>query len=122
MPVSKKSKILFNIVSILLSVNSNPVLAETSAFVTKIVEVAFNGGVDTVNPGTACLKTADAVSATCTGGYIAIPNNNNQLLVAAAQAKVTGSNVWVYYSDAGDSYHCPGLVFTPCSIISISIR
>lgn len=86
---------------------------------TTIEVVAVNGGGDTVNPGTSCIKLAIPVVAACVGGYIAIPNNNKQLLTAALVNKATGGNVAVYYDDATGTNHCPGLVFTPCALISI---
>lgn len=85
-----------------------------------ITAVAVNGGTDTVNPGTTCIMVSAPVSAGCSAGYLAIQNNNKELIAAALQARATGKNIWLYYEDAIGSYHCPGLVFTPCSVISIS--
>src|SRR5690349_17340729 len=85
-----------------------------------ITGVSVNGGSDTVNPGTSCVRISAPVPAVCTNGYVAIQNNNKQLLSAALQAKATGSKVWFYYADSGN-FHCPGRVFTACSVIGIEL-
>lgn len=41
---------------------------------TFVTHVAVNGGADTANPGTTCIKASSAASSACTGGYIGIPN------------------------------------------------
>lgn len=87
-----------------------------------ISAVAVNGGQDTPNPGTTCIQLNPAVSAACTGGYVAILNNNKQLIAAALLSKATASKVDLYYSDATGSNHCPGFVFTPCVVISIQSK
>ena len=81
-----------------------------------------NGGADTTNPGTTCIKLSLPVHAACNGGYVAIQNNNKQLIAAALQAKATASKIWLYYDEAGGSFHCPALVFTPCSVNSIQLK
>jgi hypothetical protein len=86
---------------------------------TTIVSVAVNGGADVANQGTTCLRVSDPVAASCPGGFVAIPNNNKLLISTALMSKATASKVWLYYLDDGTSQHCPGLVFTPCSVISI---
>jgi hypothetical protein len=86
---------------------------------TTIDVVAVNGGADTVNPGTSCIKIAGPVSGACTGGWIAIPNNNKQLLTSALVNKAAGGSVAIYYDDATASNHCPWLAFTPCSLTTI---
>lgn len=86
-----------------------------------IASVNVNGGTDTSNPGTTCITLAVSLPAQCTGGYVAIPNNNRLLVATALQAKAAGSKVWFYYSTTG-SHHCPGKVFTPCGVISIELR
>lgn len=86
---------------------------------TTITAVAVNGAGDVVNQGTTCLQIADAVSASCPGGFVAIPNNNKLLIATALMSKSTASKVWLYYEDKGSSQHCPGLVFTACNVISI---
>lgn len=104
---------------------SNFSLAEIKAVDnTTVTSVSVNGGADSANPGVTCLKVSYAVSQSCTNGYVAIPNNNAQLLSAALAAKSTGAKVWLYYADSSVSttYHCPGLAFTPCSVISIAIH
>ncbi len=89
---------------------------------TMIDVVLINGGADTTNPGTSCLKISAAVSQACPSGVIAIGNNNKQLLAAALQAKASASPVWFYYDDGAGSFHCPGWAYTPCSVVSIAIR
>lgn len=86
---------------------------------TTITAVAVNGAGDVANQGTTCVRIADPTTASCVGGYVAIPNNNKLLIATALMSKSTASKVWLYYTDAGSSQHCPGLVFTPCSVISI---
>lgn len=87
-----------------------------------ISSVAVNGGTDTNNPGTTCVKISAPVVAACPNGMVAIQNNNKLLIGAALQAKATSSKVWFYYDDAAGSFHCPGHVFTPCSVVSIEIK
>jgi hypothetical protein len=87
---------------------------------TTVSSVAVNGGTDTVNPGTTCLKVALSTNGSCAGEYIGIPNNNKILIAAALAAKVSGQNVMVYYADTAN-HHCPGLVFTACTLISIEV-
>jgi hypothetical protein len=100
----------------------NSVMAETAVIdnVT-ITQVHVNGAADTKNPGTTCINISAVLPGICTGAFIAIPNNNSELISAALTAKVSSSNTRVYYDDTG-SYHCPGAVFTPCSVISIAIK
>lgn len=87
-----------------------------------ITFLAVSGGQDTVSPGTTCFKVSGPVSPACTGEFVAIPNNNKQLVSAALTAKASGSKVWVYYVDSASELHCPGVQFTPCSVISIAIK
>ena len=89
---------------------------------TTVASVAVNGGTDTVNPGTSCIRISSPLSSNCTGGFVAIPNNNRQLVAAALMNKAIDSRVMLYYDDAAGSNHCPGLVFTPCSVISIESK
>jgi hypothetical protein len=86
---------------------------------TAISRVAVNGGADTVNPGTTCIQITTATSAACPGGFLYIPNNNKNLVAAALLNKTIASKSWLYYRDTAAIGHCPGLVFTPCSVISI---
>lgn len=86
---------------------------------TTISAVAVNGGIDTANPGTTCIRVASPVPAACTAGYVAIPNNNRHLVATALMSKASSSRVSVYLVDDHGSNHCPGRVFTPCSVISI---
>jgi len=89
---------------------------------TSIASVMVNGGADTVNPGTTCIQITSGLPAACAGGFVAIPNNNRQLVATALLSKTNGQRVWLYFDDATGSNHCPGLVFTPCSVISIGSK
>ena len=87
----------------------------------KVNAIAINGGADTVNPGTSCIKITASIPAVCKG-YIAIKNNNKLLLSAALTAKTTGSSTWIYFEDNDGSLHCPGRTYTSCSLISIEVK
>jgi hypothetical protein len=87
-----------------------------------VTQIAASGGADTVNPGTTCIKVDLAVPAACTGGYIAIPNNNSKLINAALMAKATNRSVSVWYVTDAASQHCPYLAFTTCSVVSIVVK
>lgn len=90
---------------------------------TTIATVSVTGGADTANPGVSCIRIHSATVPSCNNGFIAIRNNNKQLLAAAMTAKTANSNVWLYYDDAGpEGYHCPGQIFTPCSVVSIELQ
>jgi len=89
---------------------------------TKIQLVYLNGGADTANPGTTCIKVASPISSACPSGMVAIQNNNSELIAAAMQAKATGALVDFYYNDAGGPFHCPQYAFTPCSVLVIGIK
>ncbi len=93
----------------------------TVAYNTTLTIVAVNGGADTANPGVSCIAVAAQVSATCPSGYIYIPGNNKHLVSAALAARASNSKVHVYYEDAAPTGHCPGLAFTPCSVVSIML-
>lgn len=84
--------------------------------------VAVNGGQDTTSPGTTCIKVSVPLVAACPGGWVAIQNNNKQLIAAALAAKTTSSKVAFMYDDAAGPFHCPGRVFTPCSVNTIEIQ
>ena len=115
--------------SAIAGVASIAILAAQSTFAASqnldnitVTTVAVNGGTDTQNPGTTCITVSVPLLAACEGGYVAIQNNNQQLLAAALQAKATSSNVRFYYDASAGPFHCPGRVFTPCSVISIEIK
>lgn len=95
--------------------------AEQFANNVRIESVAVNGGIDAANSGTTCIRLNVPVVASCTNGYIAIRNNNKHLVSSALLAKTTGANATVYYDDAG-SFHCPGFVYTSCSVSTIELR
>lgn len=88
----------------------------------KIEFVMVNGGSDSPNIGTTCIKVSATLPETCAGQFVAIKNNNKALLSAALHAKATGSNIWFYYETDAGSNHCPGQVFTPCAVNSIGLR
>ena len=87
-----------------------------------VVEVAVNGGADTSNPGFTCIRVTPGPVAACSAGYVAITNNNRQLIATALLAKSTGARVAFYYNDAVATQHCPALVFTTCSVNSIILK
>jgi len=89
---------------------------------TKVESIYVNGGADTVNPGTTCLKMASPVSSVCPNGMVAIQNNNRELVAAAMQAKATGARVAFYYSDTGGPFHCPQIALTPCSVVVLVVN
>jgi hypothetical protein len=89
---------------------------------TTIFEVVVNGGADTLNAGTTCIRLAETPAQACTSGYLYIPNNNKHLVAAALTAKASNARVALYYVSDAQAGHCPGVVFTPCSVISISQR
>ena len=88
----------------------------------KIAELYVNGGQDSPNSGTTCFRLNVSPSANCPSGYIGIKNNNSQLLSALLAIKSTDREAWIYYSDSEPNLHCPGLVFTPCALNSISLK
>ncbi len=118
-------KLLIGICISCALISFNAVAASQIQDNTKIITVFVNGGIDTKNPGLTCLQISSEVSPSCKG-FIAIKNHNRELLAAALQAKTTGSKVWIYYEDADVNekkpLHCPGQVYTNCSLISIGIR
>lgn len=99
-----------------------PATAADQHIATKISVVAVNGGPDTTNPGTTCIKVITAMPAACTGGWAAIPNNNKQLVAAALMAKLTAADVVVTLNDATAQNHCPWKAFTPCRVETIEAR
>lgn len=96
--------------------------AANQIVITKMRYLSANGGADTANPGVTCLKVNGYVSSSCPAGWIAIRNNNKELIAAAFQAKASGASFTLHYEDAGGPFHCPFLVFTPCSVNSIIIE
>lgn len=88
---------------------------------TPIASVIVNGGTDTLNAGTTCISLAEPVLLACSG-YLYLPNNNKHLVAAALTAKASQARVRVYYISDATAGHCPGYVFTPCSVISIEQR
>jgi uncharacterized membrane-anchored protein len=104
---------------------SLPAAALTGQAITNdstLAEVAVNGGTDTLNPGTTCIKLTEPVTPSCPAGFLYIPNNNRQLVSAALMAKASNSRVAVYYISNAATGHCPGHVFTQCSVVSIFVR
>jgi hypothetical protein len=103
---------------------SLPCAAAGVSAVGQISEVAVSGGADTANPGTTCIKLDVVVAPTC-NGYIAIPNNNSKLVNAALTAKLLDRPIGIFYDVATDSaapLHCPYLVFTSCSVVSVILK
>ena len=89
---------------------------------TTISTVAVNGGTDSTNSGTTCIQVTSTASTACINGFIAIQNNNKQLIASALLNKTIAGKVNLYYEDAVGWHHCPGFVFTPCSVISIQSK
>jgi hypothetical protein len=103
---------------------SMPCAAAGASAVGQISEVAVSGGPDTANPGLTCIKLDVAVAPTC-NGYIAIPNNNSKLVNAALMAKMLDRPMGVFYdveASTTPQLHCPYLVFTSCSAITIIVK
>lgn len=88
---------------------------------TTIRQLAVNGGADTAEPGVTCIQLTVAPVASCQG-WIAIKNDNKSLTAAALTSRATKSNIQMFYSDSAGVSACPGLVMTPCSVISIFIK
>lgn len=105
----------------LLAHSAEPFAGEAYLDNTTIESVSVNGGTDTANPGTSCIKVSNPISPACNGGYVAIPNNNKSLLAAALQAKAGNSNIFLYYFDVGN-FHCPGFALTSCSVVTIQLK
>jgi hypothetical protein len=89
---------------------------------TTVSVVSVNGGADSTNPGTTCLSITSNVSQACPGGFVAIMNNNRQLIATALEVKAADRKITLYYDDAAPPQHCPWLVFTPCVVSSIMLR
>lgn len=87
-----------------------------------VVEVAVNGGADTSNPGVTCIRITPSAPAACNGGWVAIGNNNKQLVATALLAKSTGSKVALILDNATGNQHCPWITFTPCSVNTLWVK
>lgn len=89
-----------------------------------ISSITVNGGADSVSVGTTCIRVSVPVAASCAGGFIAIRNNNKQLVAAAMQAKAMSNKIWLFYDDSAGPgpYHCPGREYTACSVNDIEIK
>lgn len=108
-----------------LLITCSGVVADAASYMiwdTSIATVAVNGGADTASAGTTCVQISSPISEACTSGFVAVPNNNKELIAAALLLKATMNKVNFYYADGQPLYHCPGLVMTPCSVISIMGR
>lgn len=100
----------------------NAVIAETFIInETTIENVVINGGQDSPNAGTSCIKLAAPISAACSG-YLAIRNNNKELISAVLTAKSSNAKVWVSYYNQQPSLHCPDVVVTTCALSSIMLK
>ena len=122
--VQPATRLLFTIVFSLCSMVTTPAIAGGAVTGdTTLSYVAVNGGIDTSVSGTTCIQAGN-VSATCPGSFLAIQNNNHPLLSAALMAKATNATVNIYYElgNTATTFHCPGLVMTPCSVISIWLK
>lgn len=100
----------------------NVVIAETFTISeTTIENVIINGGQDSPNVGTSCIKLSTPISATCSG-YIAIRNNNKELISAVLTAKTSSAKIWVSYYNQQPSLHCPDIAATACALSSIMLK
>jgi hypothetical protein len=100
----------------------NVVIAETLIVSeTTIENVVINGGQDSPNVGTSCIKLATPISATCSE-YLAIRNNNKELISAVLTAKASNAKVWVSYYTQQPSLHCPDIAVTTCALSSIMLK
>lgn len=88
---------------------------------TTLAEVAVNGGSDSPNVGTTCIKLAAPISPACSG-YIAIRNNNKELVSAALAAKTSNARIWVSFYDQQPVQHCSDIVNTSCVVSSIMLK
>ncbi|WP_377160392.1 hypothetical protein ACFJIX_12395 [Roseateles sp. UC29_93] len=95
--------------------------AENTFITGPIQEVIVNGGADTVNGGLSCIAMA-GLPEQCRG-FVAIPNGNKSLLSAALMSRAKGGDSRVYMQfDTTQNHHCPGIAFTSCQAISISLK
>lgn len=114
------NKFLASLVCVFLP--ASVVIAETFIITDTAVEsVIINGGEDSPNIGTSCIKLADPISATCSG-YIAIRNNNKELISAVLTSKASNIRVWVSYYDQQPILHCPDVAVTTCALSSIMLK
>jgi hypothetical protein len=110
---------LFGLTAVHSVIAQTYVLHEASS----VTQVAVNGGADTANPGVTCIQvTPPPPSAQCVAGFIAIPNNNKTMINAALMAKATSSSVRAYYNHVTTDMHCPGHVFTRCSLNNLDLK
>lgn len=105
----------------LISISFSALAERATLNNSKIEFVAVNGAEDAPNPGTTCIRVTEQIPESC-NGYMAIPNNNNSLISAALHAKATGKDVWIHYEVPASAQHCPGIVFTNCTVSSIGLR
>jgi hypothetical protein len=122
----KTALLLLNVLTFSFYMMANHAQAQTPYEIKNNVNLAYvaaNGAADTVNPGVTCIYLTAPVSPQCTGGWLAIQNNNKTLTAAAFLARTTNATVDVVYGiQAGTSYHCPYLAFTPCTVSSIILH
>ncbi|MDO8412884.1 MAG: hypothetical protein Q7S51_03725 [Gallionellaceae bacterium] len=90
---------------------------------TTISSVVVDGGADSANSGTTCIRITGTLSSACTNGLVGIRNNNKQLIATALLSKATASKIGLYYyENASETSHCPGQAITPCSVVSIETK
>ena len=118
-------KMVYRCLAVLLSVSGYAYANEPQQLYieeTRVNAVFVNGGADSANSGTTCIRVAENIDTTCTGNIMAIPNNNSELFSASLAAKATGGKTWVYFiADENAQQHCPGTVFTPCTLVTIGL-
>ena len=96
--------------------------AEMTIIDTKIDKVAINGGSDSPVAGVSCFRMKQKASDRCGNGWIAIPNNNKELLNAIFDSKVNRYDVRVIYYDEQPQLKCPSIVYTNCQLESVLLN
>jgi hypothetical protein len=110
-------------VAVLAVLSSSNAFSQIAHEASTVTTVAVNGGADTPNPGVTCIQvTPPPPNTQCTQGFIGIPNNNKLLVNAALTAKSIGVPVRVYFFVQATDLHCPGNVFTKCSLNNLDLK
>jgi hypothetical protein len=72
-----------------------PSLADLAQLYTTISGVTVNGGSDSANSGTTCLRVTATLPVAC-NGFVAISNNKLLIIGAAMQTETTSAPIWLY--------------------------
>ena len=114
----KKSALLITLITITANVFADRVIVDS----TTITSLAVNGGEDATVTGVSCVKYSGSNNNGCEKGWLAIDNNNSELISAALAAKMANSDVKIYYSDQQPSLKCPAIINTTCRLDTIVIK